>query len=675
MRQTETLKLEELELPVHVRDILVIGSGAASLATAERILAFYSGAGVDILLATEHVKDSTSYLSGSDKQTYYRLSLSGPEGDSAYEMAKALYGGGAMHGDLALAEALGSAEAFYSLVSIGVPFPQNELGGFVGYKTDHDPRQRGTSLGPYTSKVMVEKLLSEARRRGLEIREDWQAVSLLVSEEGKAMGALFLDLGRLESDPAYGLTVVLAPKVVFGTGGPAGLYKASVYPRSQYGSIGLAIEKGAFCTNLTESQFGLTSVKIRWNVSGTYQQAIPRYYSLGDGVERDFLSPAFKNWGARDSAVFLKGYQWPFDPRKVENAGSSLVDLLVYREIHEFGRRVFMDFSRNPQGWDPDSLSEEALSYLRNSGALAQDEASDSPLARLLAMNPPAYSFYLDHGIDLAKEPLEIAVSAQHNNGGLEGDIWWESTNIEGLFPVGEVNGSHGAYRPGGSALNAGQVGAIRAARKIVAGLSEPPQASKKGLALAKAEAERILAIIESALTPESPPKAGQETAHAYLDRLQSRMDAAAGILRENGVARKAAKEGLRQYFEFGNLKVRDRGDLPSLLRVRHLALAHATYLEAVASYLEKGGGSRGSYIVPKSRAEGSHIGDFERILDQKREDFTFREFIQRCRYKNGSFEVEWLQRRPIPENLGSWFESVWKEWREGKAFKNKTYP
>lgn len=30
--------------------------------------------------------------------------------------------------------------------------------------------------------------------------------------------------------------------------------------------------------------------------------------------------------------IFLKGYQWPFDARKVAD-GSSMIDLLVYREI------------------------------------------------------------------------------------------------------------------------------------------------------------------------------------------------------------------------------------------------------------------------------------------------------------------------------------------------------
>jgi succinate dehydrogenase/fumarate reductase flavoprotein subunit len=159
--------------------------------------------------------------------------------------------------------------------------------------------------------------------------------------------------------------------------------------------------------------------------------------------------------------VFLKGYQWPFDVRKVPE-GSSIVDLLVHKETSEKGRRVFLDFRSNPQNLDFDALSVEAKDYLERSGALF-----GTPLERLEKMNPGAISLYRDHNIDLAKEPLEIAVCSQHNNGGLAGDIWYESTNIRNLFPIGEVNGSHGVARPGGSALNAGQVGAFRAAEFI----------------------------------------------------------------------------------------------------------------------------------------------------------------------------------------------------------------
>ena len=68
--------------------------------------------------------------------------------------------------------------------------------------------------------------------------------------------------------------------------------------------------------------------------------------------------------------------------------------------------------------------------------------------------------------VDLSKEPLEIAVCAQHINGGADVDINWQ-TSVENLFAVGETAGTFGIYRPGGSALNSTQVGALRVSEYI----------------------------------------------------------------------------------------------------------------------------------------------------------------------------------------------------------------
>ena len=69
-----------------------------------------------------------------------------------------------MHGDLALVESSLSVRSFINLVNLGVPFPRDEFGQFVGYKTDHDPRQRATSIGPYTSREMCLRLIDSSER-------------------------------------------------------------------------------------------------------------------------------------------------------------------------------------------------------------------------------------------------------------------------------------------------------------------------------------------------------------------------------------------------------------------------------------------------------------------------------------------------------------------------------
>ncbi|MCL2624027.1 MAG: FAD-binding protein [Planctomycetaceae bacterium] len=469
---------------------LVIGSGAAGLCAAVRLRA----EGVDdVRIVTEGLAAGTSINTGSDKQTYYKLSLCGDETgrDSPVEMAKTYRQAGAMHGDLALVEAAVSARAFLHLVDLGVPFPTDAFGQFVGYKTDHDPRRRATSIGPYTSRAMCRALIRRVRELAVPIDEGVHVVELLTIDENigenndenidknngesngnmpgkkRIAGAITL----CESNDAKGRwRVYLAENVVFAVGGPGGLYETSVYPTVQTGAIGLALQAGAEAVNLPESQFGLASIKHRWNVSGTYMQVIPRIVSTaadGTSDEREFLREWFGSVGETGSLVFLKGYQWPFDSRKVIG-GSSLIDLLVHRETAVKGRRVFLDYRSNPAELDFGSLSDEAKTYLANSGVLPQaGQVASTPIARLATMNPAAIQLYLDYGIDLRREKLEVALCAQHNNGGLAGTHWWESTNLRHLFPVGEVNGSHGVARPGGSALNAGQVGAFRAAEYL----------------------------------------------------------------------------------------------------------------------------------------------------------------------------------------------------------------
>ncbi len=682
MKVCKPLVVAGLSIPVQRCGVLVIGSGAASLAAADRLSALAAQASSetiasDTVIVTESLAGGTSRNTGSDKQTYYRLSMADRAGDSPYEMAEALSSGGAVHGDIALAEALGSAEAFYHLVSIGVPFPMNESGGYVGYKTDHDPRKRGTSIGPYTSKSMVEHLLCEVRSRNVPIMEGLHAIALLAERPrgenpGRVFGAFFIDERRI-GEATHGIQLIVADAVIFGVGGPGGLYGASVYPKVHSGAIGLAIEIGAACANLTESQFGLASTQFRWNVSGTYQQVIPRYVSIGeDGDEEEFLTPFFASPGKRDSAVFLKGYQWPFDPRKVVGGSSSLVDLLVHRERVQRGRKVYMDFTRNPSAWDPAHLDEEARIYLERSGAL-----EGRPIDRLKTMNPLAIEHYQANGIDLNRDLLEVAVSAQHNNGGLAADHWWESINIERLFPVGEVNGSHGIYRPGGAALNAGQVGAQRAARKILGSYAQADLCETDWRHAAEQKMSELLGLVNSALVagaanPSVESRQASENEGLNLDscqaEFQERMDCHAGILRSAQEARSAADQALKQVLHFSHIKFSSVDQSVSYFKLRQLSLAHAAYLEAIASYVEAGGGSRGSVLVTGPAGDTLHPG-LSKEWKSLREKKELSRFLQELHFDGVSFSTRWEPCRPIPES-DDWFENVWRAFREGAIYK-----
>ena len=332
-------------IPIITKNTIIVGTGAAGLNGANRLWQYGQK---DIALVTEGVKMGTSRNTGSDKQTYYKLTLAGGAPDSVREMAETLFQGECVDGDTALCEAALSAQCFLRLAELGVDFPRNRYGEYVGYKTDHDPRSRATSVGPYTSRRMTEVLEKSVRAKGIEIYDRLQVVRIL-SDGKRACGLLCLDLSRLE-EPEGRFVAFRCRNILYATGGPAGMYAASVYPACHLGGTGAALRAGALGQNLTEWQYGLASVKPRWNVSGTYMQVLPRFLSTeADGSgEREFLYDFFRDEGELLTRVFLKGYQWPFDVRKAAE-GSSVIDLLVYLEQAR-GRRVWLDFRTNPGG-------------------------------------------------------------------------------------------------------------------------------------------------------------------------------------------------------------------------------------------------------------------------------------------------------------------------------------
>jgi succinate dehydrogenase/fumarate reductase flavoprotein subunit len=632
---------------------LVIGSGAAGLNAAVQLV---RNGIQDVLIITEGLSRGTSINTGSDKQTYYKLSLYGSDADAPRLMAESYLGGGSMHGDLALIEASLSPRAFMNLVNLGVPFPRDRYGQFVGYKTDHDPRQRATSIGPYTSRKMCQVLIEEAKRLEIPVREGCEAIGLVVLEDAgsrRVAGALVLnEMNELE--------VCLAENAIFAVGGPGGIYKTSVYPAVQFGGIGLALMAGARARNLPESQYGLASTKFRWNVSGTYMQVIPRFISTEqDGVsdEQEFLRPYFSSPGEMNGNVFLKGYQWPFDARKVI-AGSSLVDLLVYIETMIKNRRVFLDFRRDSNGYRLDDLPDEARTYLVLSKAIQA-----TPFERLLGMNPGAVELYREHGIDLESEPLEIAVCAQHNNGGLAGNLWWESENLAHLFPVGEVSGTHGVTRPGGSALNAGQVGGFRAAEYIANCYGD--WSLDEGAAREAAEKS-----LQAALEWMEKCPAAERSWNDVLKEIRGRMSLAGAQIRsESLVASEVSRamDLLRSVLSSG-CKITGARELKHAFRTRHLCHAHAVYLQAIEYSMRSRVGSRGSAIILDPDGEKIHplLDENWRIMP---EDPVYRgRVLETEAGPDGSVSNHWKECLPVPE-VNAWFETTWADFREGKIY------
>lgn len=639
------LTLAGREIPVYALDTLVIGTGCAGYNAADWL---YDLGRRNIAILTEGVKTGTSRNTGSDKQTYYKLSIASDGADSVQEMAETLFSGGSVHGDIALAEAANSLRAFMKLANLGVPFPTNEYGEYVGYKTDHDPRQRATSAGPLTSKFMTEALESSVLRKNIHIFDQMQAVRLL-TEDGAVKGLLALDLCQRGPE---GLTLFAAEHIILATGGPAAVYAQTVYPCGHIGGSGLAIEAGASMTNLQEWQYGLASVDFRWNVSGTYQQVLPRYISIDEnGVEREFLTEYFKTPEQALDMVFLKGYQWPFDVRKTD--GSSVIDLIIHHETVELGRKVYMDFRTDPQGLHADfsGLAEETYNYLANSGALMA-----TPIARLAHMNPDAIALYQSHGIDLYKEPLRVAVCAQHANGGVSVDANWQ-TSVRGLYAAGECAGTFGIYRPGGSALNSTQVGSMRAAEHIATSTDEGPFDEVR---FAEA-AGKIESWLRKMLDTTQRAKALSKS-YQILGEMQRRMSACAAHLRQPQEMQRLQIELERTVAQLPETYIpAAEGGFAQMLRIRDTLMTQAAVLSAMR-YSAEAFGSRGAGLVlheagetvcaamPELRCLPCGSAGLDRVVVTE--------------WHEGSAQSHGEAVRPIPVRNG-WFETVWHDYRE----------
>jgi len=675
----ETRQIANQSVTIHSYNTIIVGSGAAGMNCAVHLYEFMEQKKVEnpqerIAVVTAGIGLGASRMSGSDKQTYYKMGTSPDVPDSAEEFAKTLTTAGCCHGDLALAEAIGSLREFYHLVQTGVPFPHDPIGSYCGYKTDNDPYERATSAGPKTSRFMSECLEKQVRRYGIQIYDRQEAAQLLTVGSGKSKqiaAVVTIDNSKI-GEGNLPINVFYCSNLVLAAGGPGELYKTSVYPKGQVGIHGLALQAGLIAENLTESQFGLASIKFRWNVSGSFCQAIPRIYSTdADGNDkREFLVDFFPSMSKMATNIFLKGYQWPFDPQRISGHQSSLIDILVFRE-RQNGRRVFMDFLHNPAGsdsmkqFDIDSLEPEALDYLKKTGAL-----QDTPIERLAHMNPLAIEIYKENGIDLYSEPLEIAVCAQHNNGGFAVNKWWQS-NIGRTFVIGEMAGTHGVKRPGGSALNAGQTGGLRAA-EFIANVYAPdlPDYSDN-----QAKIDRQLKQLVTKL--EAHTNSSGLLPEKVIDEIQNRMTASAGHIRELEDARKALAEAVQLYKDIQKqgFKLENKKSIVSAIQAEHLALSCAAFLKAIVELLQLGSGSRGSHLVLADDGTEIHPDITNKTTGQtvkfKPEQEQLRNSILQIEYDPDEadlFRCKNIEPRPAPA-LGKAFELAWQDYREGKIY------
>jgi succinate dehydrogenase/fumarate reductase flavoprotein subunit len=306
-----------------------------------------------------------------------------------------------------------------------------------------------------------------------------------------------------------------------------------------------------------------------------------------------------------------------------------------------------LDFRTNPFGLenlDFDRLSAEASAYLRNAEACFGD-----PIDRLLHMNQPAYELYRSKGVDLKTEMLEIALCAQHCNGGISVDLWWQTT-VPGLFAVGECAGTHGVSRPGGSALNAGQVGALRAAQCIGRSDRCPCDAFAD---VAKEALLRNGAVVNAAL-------AGTEDTETLLSDARREMSACGAAIRDPAAMEKTLRSVKERLDDLSNAGVKHYDEVYRVYQYRDALVCQKAMLSAMLDFEKQVGATVGSALCHDAG------GDLRAGLPEM---FRFTQGAVPNAIQQGVFSGEdcrftWRPCRPVPEENEA-FETVWRRYRE----------
>ncbi|TCL06270.1 FAD-dependent oxidoreductase [Sodalis ligni] len=661
----EIQKYNDIAIPVYEYEAVVIGTGAAGLRAAVEL----KRRNINVLIATSGLYMGTSACSGSDKQTLFTAATA-KHGDSFIKLAEALSAGGGMDKDIAYVEAVGSIHTLAGLQFLGLELPEDRYGGILRYQTDHDEAGRATSCGPRTSRLMVKVLLDEVKRLNIPLISGVTALKMIQDSSGaeKKCAGLVVSTNS-GSHNLYKLGVIRSPYVVLATGGPGDMYRDSVYPKKCYGSLGLALEANITLTNIIESQFGIGTPRkaFPWNLSGTYVQVIPYIYSIDkDDNERNFLANYYRTTQELASNIFRKGYQWPFHATRTVRFGSSLIDMAIAEEL-KLGNKVFMDFNRNPKAVPDDlpfslqRLDEDVSEYLQNNHC---DE--EYPIGRLRRMNPLAIELYKMHGRDLSQHPLEFMVNNQHMNGGIDVDIWGESS-LHGCFALGEVAGTHGVTRPGGAALNSGQVFGVRVAKKIAFYLKEDHSLDKNAETNLNVLLKEIISYVDISLNT------AEITLNDIKDVIRNRMSDHAGFICSAVNAEDAYNSAMALYnkiMKYG-IKINSYAQVPELILWRHFSLTSSAVLKMLTDYIAAGGGSRGARIILDDKGAAVPEGRTGKI-----EKWRFR--AEREEDKNIKYLIKWQDdkfchwQRPIREinNLDEiFFEKNWPDFLIGNIY------
>jgi succinate dehydrogenase / fumarate reductase flavoprotein subunit len=406
----------------------------------------------------------------------------------------------------------------------GMPFAREQDGRISQRYFGAHKHRRTAFAGDYTGLEIQRTLISRATQLDIPILDQVYITRILVSDN-VVFGAYGFDL----RDGTH--ITIIADAVIIAAGGHNRIWRRTSSRRDENtgDSFKLAVDAGCRLRDVELVQFHPSGILEPENAAGTLISEAAR----GEGgILRNALGERFME---------------KYDPERMELSTRDRVALAAYTEIKE-GRGT------------------------EKGGVLL--DISHLPRETIMTRLPRVYQTMLElQVLDVTTTPIEIAPTAHYSMGGVWVDPEDHSTEVAGLYAIGEASsGFHGANRLGGNSL----------IELLVFGriVGEAAAAYSKGITTQHRSAE-VIAQAEQEVA-DILAADGPENVRAIQRDIRDIMTDYCGVVRDE----EGLLEGLRQLQELEDRQT----------RIASLLAARATIESALERRESRGAHNRSDY-------------------------------------------------------------------------------
>lgn len=433
-------------------DVLIIGGGGAGASAAIEA----ANAGAKTMIVTKlRIGDANTMMAEGGIQAADKAN------DSPAIHYLDAFGGGhfAAKKELLAKLVCDAPDAILWLNKLGVEFDKAADGTMITTHGGGTSRKRMHAAKDYTGAEIMRTLRDEVINLGIPVVDFTAAIELILDEDGRAAGAVLMNM------ETGGLMVARAKTVILATGGAGRMHYQGFPTSNHYGATADGLALGY-----------RVGAKLLYADTLQYHPTGAAYPSQIFGA---LVTEKVRSLGAKlvncNGTVFMH----PLETRDVAAAS-------IIRECSD--RNNGVDTGSGKAVW----LDTPMIERIHGEGTIEK---------RIPAM----LRMFMNYGIDIRKEPILVYPTLHYQNGGLDIDVSGMTPNVPNLFAAGEVvGGIHGRNRlMGNSLLDVIVFG--RNAGKNAAARAKDVEIGKLTLAhIARFEAERAEAGVE---TDEVSPK------------------------------------------------------------------------------------------------------------------------------------------------------------------------